>query len=299
MASFKPKVTEFKDVYDRLTKEKTDLLDPLEKLGTEKRRLEKELSDLRKPVEDLQRRLEAARKRPTKIRQIHIPELDVVDRCESCHLGVRDPLLVDAVQPFTSHPNVFSLWREDPGGFSWKGILDVHPPERFGCTSCHRGQGYATTSPEKAHGDVEFWPHAMLRGEFVQASCLKCHQDLERLPGAELLAHGQRLFDRYACHNCHIAKGYEDSRKVAPSLAIIGSKVNRQWLVPWIKKPKDYLPETVMPDFLLSDDEVQHMADFLMTLRGEQEPPRPSSGPTGRKRRSRILGTMSSMRSTP
>ncbi len=289
VASLTPPVEEFRVKYDDLTEKKADLQTQLDELAAENREFLETLNALKKPELDLLRRLEAARARPVEIKQIYIPELDVVDRCESCHTGVRDPLFADAVQPFTSHPSVFSLWREDPSGFSWKGILDVHPPERFGCTTCHRGQGYATTSPDKAHGYsvdeagdvhyIEHWPTPMLRGEFVQASCLKCHQDLEHLPGAELLAHGQRLFDRYACHNCHIAKGYEDSRKVAPSLAIVGSKVNRQWLVQWLKKPKDYLPNTVMPDFLLSDDEVEHIADFLMTLRGEEEPLQPIEWP--------------------
>ena len=267
-----PEVAKLRDTYDRLTEKKTSLFDRLEELGAGKRELQEQLDALRKPELDLLRRLDAGVARPTEIRQIHIEELDAVDRCESCHTGVRDTLFADAIQPFTTHPKIFSLWREDLGGdFSWKGILDVHPPERFGCTTCHRGQGYATTSPEKAHGDVEFWPAPMLRGEFVQASCLKCHQDIENLPGAELLAHGKWLFDRYGCHNCHIAKGYEDSRKVAPNLGIIGSKVTREWLVDWLKEPKHYLPKTIMPNFLLSEEEVEHIADFLMTFRSEDE----------------------------
>ena len=274
LAELAPVVQRRRATYDDLTKEKTKMRDKLKELGKKKQQVEERLRKLVQPVERIERRLKAARERSTKIRQIYLPELDVVDRCESCHLGLRDSRFADAIQPHTTHPQVFSLWRaaEGNGEFSWKGILDIHPPKRFGCTTCHQGQGYATTSAEKAHGHEHHWLTPMRKGEFIQASCLKCHQDVEGLPGAEVLAEGKRLFDRYACHNCHIAKGYEDSRKIAPTLNIIGSKVNRKWLVDWLKRPKDYLPKTVMPDFLLSDKEVEHIADFLMTLRAKETP---------------------------
>ena len=78
-----------------------------------------------------------------KIRQIHVKDVDLVDRCESCHLGTREPVTLtkaamggEAV--FTSHPN--------------KELLKIHDPEKFGCTPCHGGNGAALSSVEKAHG---------------------------------------------------------------------------------------------------------------------------------------------------
>ncbi len=91
-----------------------------------------------------------------KIVQINVPEANIVDRCESCHMGIREPVKLTSVgmslkgkQPdkyalaFTSHP--------EPN------LLKIHDPEKYGCSPCHQGNGRATTSLEKAHGTYEHW----------------------------------------------------------------------------------------------------------------------------------------------
>ena len=85
-----------------------------------------------------------------KIQQVNVPEANIVDRCESCHVGIREPIEVtqaDMKGPnsgaFTSHPN--------------KELLQKHDPDRFGCTACHGGNGRATTSVEKGDGTYEHW----------------------------------------------------------------------------------------------------------------------------------------------
>ena len=84
----------------------------------------------------------------SEIKQIHIKEVDLVDRCESCHLGTREPVeLTKAAMggeaAFTSHPT--------------RDLLKIHDPERFGCTPCHNGNGIATSSVEKGHGNYPQW----------------------------------------------------------------------------------------------------------------------------------------------
>ena len=69
-----------------------------------------------------------------RIRQIHIKDVDLVDRCESCHLGTREPVTLTAAamggnEVYTSHPD--------------KELLKIHDPEKFGCTPCHGGNGVA------------------------------------------------------------------------------------------------------------------------------------------------------------
>src|SRR5512147_205215 len=70
------------------------------------------------------------------IRQVWLPELDRVDRCRTCHLGIDDPAFAGAAAPFTTHPG------------TW---LATHPADRFGCTVCHDGQGQATDYAYAAH----------------------------------------------------------------------------------------------------------------------------------------------------
>ena len=79
------------------------------------------------------------------IKQIHLADIDLVDRCESCHLGIREPVTISKTDlgeaVFASHPN--------------PDLFKIHDPERFGCTSCHNGNGRATSSVAKAHGNVQ------------------------------------------------------------------------------------------------------------------------------------------------
>ncbi len=41
---------------------------------------------------------------PVVLRQIYLPELRRTDRCTSCHLGIENPSMADAQQPFRLHP---------------------------------------------------------------------------------------------------------------------------------------------------------------------------------------------------
>jgi len=136
--------------------------------------------------------------------QLYLPGLligGVVDRCVACHLGIDTPEASLLEQPFTVHPG------------NW---LTTHPKERFGCTSCHQGDGIATTSVAKAHGKDRSCSTPLLEGRLVQAGCLKCHDAQTSLPGAELLMEGHRLFSERGCSGCHRMRGFgEEEAKLA------------------------------------------------------------------------------------
>ena len=103
------------------------------------------------------------------LQQVWLPDLDRVDRCTSCHLGIADPERKDAPQPFRAHPG------------RW---LETHRPDRYGCTSCHGGQGEATTHRGAAHRPIPYWPEPMASRELMEARC----GDLP--PGAAAEGHG-------------------------------------------------------------------------------------------------------------
>jgi len=174
-----------------------------------------------------------------------------VDRCESCHAGINKPGFDDAPNPYKTHPQ-----REL--------ILGKHPPEKFGCTPCHQGQGPAVNSPEQAHGNVHHWTEPLLRGEKVEASCIKCHANVGLLKGANTIAKGQKLFEELGCPNCHLVDGYEDVPRVGPYLRLINAKVDPAWLVRWVTNPHEYRPKTRMPNFLFSQDEAVAVAAYLL-----------------------------------
>lgn len=189
---------------------------------------------------------------PIEVRQAYLSHLDLkrVDRCTTCHVGIDNPGFADAEQPLTAHSG---------------GLLQHHPPDKFGCTICHEGQGRATEK-DAAHGHVPHWNKPLLVGDFIQASCSKCHQD-DPIPQAPVLARGRRLMRDLGCVDCHKAGGIVAENKVGPRLDAIGSKVSRKWLNKWLTDSKDYLPHGKMPHYGLTPYAANALAAYLMTFR--------------------------------
>ena len=179
------------------------------------------------------------------IRQIWVRKLDRVDRCVTCHLGLKEPALRNAPEPYRTHPRIY------------------HDIEEFGCTLCHEGQGAATEFQESI-GKVKYWDRPMLPPAYMEAACAKCHKEAD-VPQAPKLNLGRSLIREFNCAGCHKIGGYD--KQWVPSLDGIGSKVNRTWLVNWLKNPAAYFAKTKMPNFLLSDDEANTLSDFLMSFK--------------------------------
>jgi mono/diheme cytochrome c family protein len=174
-----------------------------------------------------------------------------VDRCESCHAAINKAGYENGTNPLKTHPDR-SLW------------LGEHPSEKFGCTSCHAGQGAAVNSVEMAHGEVMFWEHPLRHGTDVQASCIGCHTDVQGLDGAQVIARGERLFEQLGCHNCHLTEGYEHLARVGPSLRRIGAKLDHDWMVRWVQNPHAIRPRTRMPNFNFSEDDAVKIVAYLL-----------------------------------
>jgi cytochrome c2 len=140
------------------------------------------------------------------IKQINVmidaKETGLVDRCESCHLGIREPLVLTksdmgGTAMFVSHPR-------EPLDY-----LKTHNPDRFGCSTCHNGNGRATTSVEKGHGLYKHWLWPLYQRENIQAGCVQCHVNDQVLPGAPVLTRGRELFQLKGCMGCHRYEGFD------------------------------------------------------------------------------------------
>ncbi|MDQ3820989.1 MAG: cytochrome c, partial [Acidobacteriota bacterium] len=144
------------------------------------------------------------------IKQINVSSSNIVDRCETCHLGVREPITIKAsdlapggpgkkpdewARAFVSHPN--------------KELLTIHSPDKFGCSACHGGNGRATTSVEKAHGLNKFWLHPLYEKTNMEAGCQQCHTQDRVLQGANTLTLGKDLFQYRGCVGCHRSEGFD------------------------------------------------------------------------------------------
>ncbi|MBI3087892.1 MAG: c-type cytochrome [Candidatus Omnitrophica bacterium] len=218
------------------------------------------------------------------IKQLIVSELHRVDRCTTCHLAIDKPQLALAEEPFTAHPGDYLAW---------------HPPEKFGCTVCHDGQGLAT-EVQAAHGDVKHWERPLLRGRLVQASCLKCHGDLERIRDhVPALRQGIALYKQHGCAGCHAVHGV--GQTVSIDLSDMGDKPWQlldftfveghhnfsQWVYEHFKEPRRVTPgfrahelppgeeeiyPTFMPHYGLSDDEAWALTVYMLGLTGESLP---------------------------
>jgi len=277
-----------------------------------------------------------------KIVQINVAEANIVDRCESCHMGIREPFRLtpvammakgekkpdDYAKAFVSHP--------EPE------LLKVHDPDKFGCSPCHQGNGRATTSIEKAHGDYEHWLWPLFPKENAEAGCQTCHSaDMVLLVGdvGGTISEGKDLFRQKGCVGCHRYEGYDkepeelntvsqqikqfeqqkkenvkiaadlmkqadaaqsneeanrlndkavalkvanskldgriqqldfqshslmqDLKKVGPNLKDVRLKLNQNWIPVWLKRPTDFRPTTKMPNFRLTDHQIQAISAYL------------------------------------
>jgi cytochrome c551/c552 len=142
--------------------------------------------------------------------QISVNQYNIVDRCEVCHVGIREPLDLTAedmapdgpgkkpdslARAFVSHPD--------------KELLRIHPADRFGCASCHWGNGRATTGEVKGHGRHKYWLWPMFEKENTEAGCQQCHAKDRVTQGANTLNLGRDLFSERGCMGCHRYEGFD------------------------------------------------------------------------------------------
>src|SRR5262249_22621216 len=152
-------------------------------------------------------------------------------------------------QPLASHPNLKLF----------VGSTSKHPMETFGCTGCHLGRGRSTDFigavhipdnekqnkewEEKYHyHTMHLWNFPMYTGNMVEASCMKCHQGVARIPEGDQINIARSLFMEYGCHGCHLTKGFEGLPKVGPDLRHVSTKVSKEFAMKWIRNPKAFRP---------------------------------------------------------
>jgi len=211
------------------------------------------------------------------VRQINVNEhaanleredaAQIVDRCESCHLGTREPVKLTAAamslpgkkpdeyaRAFTSHP--------EPD------LLKIHDPERFGCSPCHQGNGRATTSVEKAHGNYEHWLWPIFTAQNYEAGCQICHSADMVLVTNDLgwvVSEGKDLFRQRGCVGCHRYEGYD---KEPEDLLSIGQEIKLldQRKKDNLKQAGDFMSQA---DKSQSNEEANHLNERAVALKVE------------------------------
>lgn len=212
---------------------------------------------------------------PSGLQQIWVPTLRNADRCVTCHQAVSWKGFESAEEPYRTHP---------------QDILRTHPAERYGCTSCHGGQGYAIDAPE-AHGPVDHWEEPLLsatlgesytlaeKGALLQMTCNVCHRYDRETKGAGAINLAKSLVRQKGCRACHVINGRGGS--IGPDLTWVGDKAPEQydytrlsgqktsfaWHVAHLKEPRALSPDSVMPNFNFTTKEAQSLAMLVMSWR--------------------------------
>ena len=275
--------------------------------------------------------------------QINVADANIVDRCESCHMNSREPLKITPVAMTPKGEKKPDEYAEAFGSHPQPELLKIHDPEKFGCSPCHQGNGRATTSIEKAHGNYEHWLWPLFPKENSEAGCQNCHAaDMVLVSGDkqfQTINNGKDLFRQKGCMGCHRYEGYDkepedlnsisqqikqietqkkdnlkqtaylmkeadtaetnqeanrlnteavdlrvanskldgrlqqldfqshslmqDMKKVGPNLKDVRLKLNQNWIPVWLKKPTDFRPATKMPNFRLTEHQIETISAFI------------------------------------
>ena len=224
---------------------------------------------------------------PSGIQQIWVAGLGRADRCITCHQATTWKGFERAEEPYRTHP-------AEP--------LKLHPIEKFGCTSCHGGQGWAVDVAE-AHGEVAHWEEPLLsrslgqsyslatnKAALLQMNCNLCHRYDRQTAGMDAINLAKRLVDEKGCRACHVINNR--GGRIGPDLTRVGEKAPEQydftrlsgqrtsfaWHVAHFKDPRALVADTVMPNFNLSTEQAQSLAMLVLSWRPADVPAEYLSG---------------------
>jgi len=85
----------------------------------------------------------------------------------------------------------------------------------------------------------------------------------------DLVEQGEVRFRQMFCSTCHslaVTRAGETKLiggDIGPELSKVGSKVNRDWLVAWLRNPQTYLPHSKMPRYEWSDEDLFKVTAYL------------------------------------
>jgi mono/diheme cytochrome c family protein len=102
----------------------------------------------------------------------------------------------------------------------------------------------------------------------------KAYKPFQKYVGGDT-GKGKALIETVGCVGCHMVEGIDDKWNAVGSrkgtyLTGLGSKVDPDWLVSWLKKPSHYQEDTAMPSFRLTDKEANDIAAYLLSYKNKE-----------------------------
>ena len=195
----------YNEIRDERTKLSLDLGDVLKPVTAAKAKMDEYISDHMVDLTPAQ--IDGLKKKTADwdpaIVQINVAEANIVDRCESCHMGSREPLKITEAAMTSKGEKKPDEYAAAFVSHTEPELLKIHDPDKFGCSPCHQGNGRATTSVEKAHGNYEHWLWPLFPKENAQAGCQTCHAaDMVLVSGDvqwQTINNGKDLYRQRGC----------------------------------------------------------------------------------------------------
>jgi cytochrome c oxidase subunit 2 len=100
-------------------------------------------------------------------------------------------------------------------------------------------------------------------------------QAADAAPATGAAAEGEQIFLEAGCVNCHAIRGTEAAGATAPDLTHFGSRTTfagaifdntEKDLAVWLRDPPAVKPGALMPDYGLTEDQIQSLVTYLMSL---------------------------------
>src|SRR2546426_10690858 len=79
------------------------------------------------------------------------------------------------------------------------------------------------------------------------------------------VAAGRALFERLQCASCHRIHG--EGGAIGPDLSYVGDQRDRDWLIKHFRDPQSTSPGSIMPKFPLSEQELNDLTAYMLSLR--------------------------------
>jgi cytochrome c2 len=142
-----------------------------------------------------------------------------------------------------------------------------------GCNGCHRYEGY-----DKEPEDLNNIGQQLKQFEGQKKDNLKQSAYLMKLADAaetnqeanelnqeavNLRVANSKLDGRLQQLDYQSHSLMQDMKKIGPNLKDVRLKLNKNWIPVWLKRPTDFRPTTKMPNFRLSDHQIQAISAFI------------------------------------
>ncbi len=130
----------------------------------------------------------------------------------------------------------------------------------------------ATASPAPAESASPLVPTPSLSASAAPSSSPNPDAQAPMATRSGLQAQGAALFAGKTCINCHRGPDMTSGPNVAPDLTWLGDRLtlgagvmqnNPQTLADWLRNPQQFKPQCYMPNFHLTEDEVQALTAYL------------------------------------